>query len=601
MSTQISVLTGSGSTPPPVVKNTSIEAGTLPTALHQSASKPVKPVGAIVNSRFVGLPDGRQVQVGRDQAGTWWVVTPNSDGKSKNFYRIEGNTNPSDATIRAMIAANHFSTVYGPNGGKVPNRSSPSTLNDVFESIQRDPNNARGVLEKIEALNPAERKQLVDRLIATPTDKGNLLERFIGETKRKAFFNNLDDAQVNRLMQALIPGQSAKNLVQISNAFRKTDTNQNDNSLAFAQALGKMGTEGQKLGVINEQLSATKKGDRNAAVLVAVAIGSLKDKASIQSVVDSLDKMGPKTVQNLVAAAAGLRIPFFDETSGYRPLQVSTPKVYEDLMNAVAKSDNARQKTKFVLAATSQIERVRGSGGVYPSSVSNPDVKHLLKGINLVVGSDPSGVIENVLLQDKGLNAMKVYNKALIETDQAQVIALNMRMIQLGPDYINKLKQQYPDGIPESDLKKIEEAQADLILQRFNSFEVRNGQNSTQVATTLGVYMGTAAAAINSITTDRARVLALTSAIFTGSADSFKEVFNESYKTLKLPNSLIIAFTKPLVSFLSANFAIDEAQKDKKQLQELLTVAVPRKNGVRAQGEGFTGFNSGYNWGLNNS
>ena len=156
------------------------------------------------------------------------------------------------------------------------------------------------------------------------------------------------------------------------------------------------------------------------------------------------------------------------------------------------------------------------------------------------------------------------------------------------------LRKKYPDGIPPKELEKELKNQADYIFKRFNSLETRNGQSGRQVATTIGTYMATVNAGIDSITSDRNRQMAIFGLAFTGSADVSKEYLNIWFSAQKLPISIAIAIAKPVVNYTLGTAALNAAKEDKDLKAALNLMAIPHKNGVRVQGEGFNDYGGAF-------
>jgi hypothetical protein len=563
------------------------------------ANQATKPSGSFQQSSFVGLPDGRQVQVGRDQEGTWWVVTPDRDKKShKNFYRLEGRTSPTDASIRAKISDGQFSTVYGLKGAVVQNRATCKPSDEVFQAIKLDPQNARGVVQKIEALSPPERNQLIEKLAQTNHGNETLLEKFLGERKHKGFENLNQDMERRLLMRALVPGQTPEHLNKIYKGFKEDYFEDKgavkENRYAFAEVLANTATESQKVGLINLALVDLKKekGDSYAGFLAARLIGSLKSPAEVAKIIEKIDRTA---AAKLVKSAVTTRLEGGTDRFGLGIVtQSSSADVYQGLMKAVSLTDNAREKSKFVAASGGVLTELRSGG----SDLTKTTRKQVLNGMNAVIGSDPSGVIENTLLQDgrpSGIKAMKEYNRALLDCGMEEVIGLNLKSLQLGSSYMKGLRQKYPKGIPPKELEKEIKNQADYIFKRFNSLETRNGQSGRQVATTIGTYMATVNAGIDSITSDRTRQMAIFGLAFTGSADVSKEYLNIWFSAQKLPISVAIAIAKPVVNYTLGTAAFNAAKEDKDLRAALNLIAVPHnEKGVRVQGEGFNDYGGAF-------
>jgi len=561
-----------------------------------------KPSGGFEQSRFIGLPDGRQVQVGRDEKSTWWVVTPNQDGKSKNFYRLPGG-NPSDASIRAKISAGFYSTVYRPGGKVVQNRftganQATNPVDNVFQAIKRDSKGHPGIVQKIEKLSPAGRNLLVAKLAQAKHGNETLLEKFLGEFKHNKGSENLNDDMERRfLMRALVRGQTPEHLNKIYKGFKDVEGYFNgrgqtakENRYAFAEVLANTASESQKIGLIKFALADSIKGDSYAGYLAARLIGSLKSTAEVGKIIENIDR---SAASKLVKSAVTITDVGHDPGALGFTYQISRADVYQWLMKAVSLTGNAREKSKFVAASGDVLSDLRNSG-------ADPDKatrKQVLNGMNAVIGSDPSAVIENTLLQEgrpSGIKAMKEYNRALVECGMPDVIGLNLKSLQLGSSYMKWLNKKYPDGIPTKELEKELKNQPDYIFKRFNSLEIRNGQSGPQVATTIGSYMATVNAGIDSITTDRNRQLAIFGLAFTGSADVNKEYMGIWFSAQKFPIGVATAIAKPLVNYILGTAAFNAAKEDKDLKAALNLIAVPRKNGVRVQSEAFNAYGGAF-------
>jgi hypothetical protein len=81
------------------------------------------PALGLKSRQWVGVPDGRQVLLGQDESGDWWVVTPKRDGRGFNFYRVGDEFSFALVQkIREGIWNHGYSTVYDKEG-KVKNNS----------------------------------------------------------------------------------------------------------------------------------------------------------------------------------------------------------------------------------------------------------------------------------------------------------------------------------------------------------------------------------------------------------------------------------------------------------------------------------------------
>jgi hypothetical protein len=619
----------------PKLVSTSTSTSTSTSGVPAAQTKRV-PNGELKQGKFVGLPppDGRQVFLGKDGEGAWWVVTPNQNHPSgKNTYRFASK--PSDDQLRTMIAKRHFSTFYNqtpvsgqrpvtpklvPTSTPAPKATSASgtpqtsnaTAGATLQLIQKNPANTSGIVEKILTLPRSERYSLVAELLEKKARRGNenLLTEVLGKAEPLSSNGSVPNQnqkayQTSLLMRALIPGQSAKHLYEIYKTFERQAMSGGMplNAVSFADTIAQKATDAQKLDLIKECLTKLdKQGDKQAGYLAAKLIGSLDNPAQVSGVVKDLTR---GTVSKLVSASLLQWIekvppPLRMQAAALvnSPFELkSNADAYKELMVAIGKTDNARVKASFIAGSGDVLSKLNSDDLLVPRSNRRETLKTVLTAMTGVISRDPTGVIENTILQSgkpDGLKTLKAYNSQLLQCNMPEVIVANLRLLQLGTTYVRELSKRYPEGIPDADLQMEMKKQADHVMKRFNSQEIRAGYSGYQVARTMGSYMGTVGSAIDSRSTERSRMLAVFGLGFTGSADVSKELLNVYFSEQKLEVSLVVAILKPLVNYTLGSGALAAAQKDKDSKAALMQIAVPQKGGVQAQGAGVEAFSAGY-------
>ena len=109
--------------------------------------------------KFIGVPDGRQVLLGRlKNSKHWFVLTPGDDGAFK-YYQI-AEKRPSDDDIRAKILGGGFTTAWGREGTPVSGRfvGSGPIANLPSERINVEVGSNGLSVTSPEALDPASRR-----------------------------------------------------------------------------------------------------------------------------------------------------------------------------------------------------------------------------------------------------------------------------------------------------------------------------------------------------------------------------------------------------------------------------------------------------------
>jgi hypothetical protein len=108
--------------------------------------------------KFVGVPDGRQVLVGRlKNSKHWFVLTPGDEGFK--YYQV-GEKRPSDDEIRAKILGGGFTKAWGPENSIVSGRFAGSgTIANVPSEKVRIESGSNGlIVASPETLDPASRR-----------------------------------------------------------------------------------------------------------------------------------------------------------------------------------------------------------------------------------------------------------------------------------------------------------------------------------------------------------------------------------------------------------------------------------------------------------
>ncbi len=426
-------------------------------------------------------------------------------------------------------------------------------------------------------LKPAERKAWINLLAREQSGDGTLLQRWLGEvtTRGPGALAGLDAKERRALFAALVLGQDGANLERI---FRSVVNHYQADRGApryqdeFAAAVAVRGNGLQKLDLIRRLRDDAAAGDLAAARTVGTLIGSLTDPGQIKHALQLLDRRGMDAVvaASLSVRSAGVTTNMFGGNTARVDVDGTR---YEALAQAVARSGNAREKGGFVAASGALLKLVSGldvgKAGVAAAGT-------VAAGMSKVIGSDVNGVIENAMLQNtregasSGREALKRYALMLVETGRGAHLGAITVSLQRG----NDLKQDP--------------------MQFLSARLVRSGEAPSFVhARVMGDWLGIMRSALQSRIVSHDQAIAVSAMVFSGSADTFKELGSAAFPAFRLPISVGSALSKQAVMSSLLAFRNELTRADLDFGRALYEGALPRHpNGVEATGDWVTTMNA---------
>ncbi len=468
-----------------------------------------------------------------------------------------------------------------PVAAAVPNYN-PAKVNAAFAKIRSTffqprmvwKDELTSISASFERLSSPERRSLVNLLSRAPDAQNNsLLTRWLERATARGLgaFDGLDSAGRAQLWKQLVVGQDAQNLVRIFASIGEQKspsiTTSEQNRMQFAQAVGTKGTAQQKLAWVTEfkrkaVAGSTEASTNTAGRATALVIASLTDPRLISACVAALGREGMDAVVRAclptrdVAAEGSLAASMGAETPDTR--------LFQKLAATMTRSNNAREKAAFIAASGKAID------ALYEQRAGAKTLGEVSGAISTVIGTDTTGVIENVLLQNTtqggsgGPAALKSYVQALLDSGQgaADVGAITLQL-QRG----NDLKQDP--------------------LNHLAQRESRSGEQPTYVrARVMGGWLGLVGSAAQARTGRRDANAAYASLIFTGGIDTLKEIVGARFPGLKVAVGIATPALKAAVNAGLLTWRNQAAQQDRNFAQGLIEGAMPRyRNGVEATAE----------------
>ena len=453
----------------------------------------------------------------------------------------------------------------------------PTRVNAAFAQVKRvleQPivwkSDLINVTNLLDDMSGAEKQSLVN-LLATRTTSRNklsmlalLLNRAVdhqigefdglGETGRKSR---------QSFLQKLVPGQDKANLARIFFSFddRKHPSLKETQASAmqYAKAVADTGSAQQKVDFVSalrtHATTWTADPARNkSGRAIAEVMASMTDTKQISACLKILGREG-------MDAVVRSSVPLRDASATPGQEEVDT-QLFTRLATAVSRLGNAREKAAFVAASGSLLDGLTGQPA---ASLNKKQVGELVQAISTVIGTDTTGVIENVMVQNasqrrsSGPAALQCYVRAAIDSGFGKDVGAITLQLQRGNDL-----QSDP-------------------AEYLGFAESRSGQAKTFVrARVMGGWLGIVGAAVQSRTTARDTNTAYASLLFSTGVDSLKEVVGARFPGFKLSAGLLAPAVKLGANAALLNFRNEAAKGDRKFALGLYEGALPRIDGVES-------------------
>jgi hypothetical protein len=428
---------------------------------------------------------------------------------------------------------------------------------------------------KIERLNPNERCSLVNLLARSPdaSKQTSLLSRWLTRATAQnglGPFDGLGQTELTRLWTQLVPGQDKANLVRIFGAIGSIKhpaiSGAEANRMRFAGAVAATGNAQQKLDFVAGLKPFALAGAKDASTstsgrAIATVIAETADPKLLSAYVQTLGRKGLDVAVEASApireyAAAGSQ----SEAVALEPIDT---RLFRKLASTFSQSTNALEKAAFVAATGNVLDNVNVN--VVGPNLRRKELGELSEAISTVISTDTNGIIENVLLQtsvyggSNGPGALRSYVQALLDSGQ-------------GVSDAGVITQQLQRG------NNLREEPTQYLAKR----ESRSGQEPTFVrAAVLGGWLGLVGAAVNTRSGKRDTNAALSSLIFSGTADAMKEVLGARFAGLKGALGIATPALKTSINTGLLNWRNEATKADRSFAQGLVHGAIPRyKSGV---------------------
>ena len=418
-----------------------------------------------------------------------------------------------------------------------------------------------------ERLGPPERQSLVN-LMARPSDRGHLplLTRWLARATHNsvAAFDGLDAKGRVQLWKQLVVGQDKANLVRIFQAIGQPNNpslkDGEHHQMQFAQAIATSGSAQQRTDFIDALLPAALKGKTDAATnrsarAIAVLMAEMKDPQQISQWVKTLYREGMDAV-----VAASLPTRGAGSVAGF---EAADTKLFQRLATAMSLSTKASEKAIFVAAAGPVLEGLNNTA-IGPNQ-NRKQLGEVSRAISTVIGTNTTGVIENVMLQNSdssrsnGPAALKAFARAALDSGCGKDLGAITLLLQRG----NDLKTD----------------PMDYLAQRAN----RTGAPGTYAnAWVMGGWLGLVGAAVRSRINRRDTNAANSGLMFAGLMDTAKELISVRFPVFKLVSPAV----KTAVIFSVLNWRQQATGADLEFAQNLMRGALPRHSiGVEARAD----------------
>ncbi len=489
-----------------------------------------------------------------------------------------------DATPRSLPPASSepsaLVALAGSNAGATSNYS-PADVNAAFTKIRSTffkphtvwKNELTELSATFNSLSPTERRSLVNLLSRAPNaENRSLLSCWIGRvtTRGIAAFDGLDAKGRTRFWEQLVVGQDKQNLVRIFSSIEKNVNpsmrEREHHSMEFARVLGVSGSAQQKLGFAGELNQRAVAGSTDAATnsdgrAVAWVLSRTTDPKLLSACVKVLGRAG---MDSVVQASLPTR-DAADSTAIAQAYEPIDTRLYESLAAVMSHSRNAREKSAFVAASGRVIDALNTN--VVGPNLRRKELAAVSRAISTVIGTDPTGIIENVMLQNTvqgrsgGPAALKSYAQALLDSGKgaADIGAITLQL-QRGNDL-----QQDP-------------------MAYLSKPESRSGEKPTFVrARVMGGWLGLVGSAVQSRIAKRDSNAAYSSLVFTSSIDALKELVGARFPGFKVAVGLLAPALKAAVNSGLLSWRNEATKSDRSFAQGLVEGAMPRyRNGVEA-------------------
>jgi hypothetical protein len=458
-----------------------------------------------------------------------------------------------------------------------------TNINSVFVSMKETFTQPRQVWKdeltaisaKIERLSPAERRSLVNLLARSPdaSKQTSLLSRWLNRATAQngmGPFDGLGQTGLARLWTQLVPGQDKANLVRIFGAIGSIKhpaiSGAEANRMQFARAVAASGNTQQKLDFVTGLKPFALAGSKDAATstsgrAIATVIAGTDDPKLLSAYVQTLGRQGLDVAVEASAptreySAAGSQ----SEATALEPVDT---RLFQKLALTFSRSANALEKAAFVAATGNVLDNINVN--LVGPNLRRKELGELSKAISTVIGTDTNGIIENVLLQtsvyggSNGPDALRSYIQALLDSGK-------------GVSDAGVITQQLQRG------NNLSEEPIQYLAKR----ESRSGQEPTFVrASVLGGWIGLVGAAVNKRSGKRDTNAALSSLIFSGTADAMKEVLGARFAGLKGALGVATPALKTSINMGLLNWRNEATKADRSFAQGLVHGAIPRyKSGV---------------------
>ena len=454
----------------------------------------------------------------------------------------------------------------------------PASVNAVFSKVKavfEQPvvwkNDLTEISTQLDRLSPRERQSLVN-LMARTASCGHLslLTCWLNRATHQslAAFDGLCEKARNHLWKQLVVGQDKANLVRIFHA----TSDQNNPSIKegeyhpmqFAKAVAATCSPQQRMDFVSALLPNAIAWSKDASTnksgrAIAVVMATMTDPAQISACVKMLGREGMDAVvqASLPTRDAGT-IP------GLEPVDT---KMFRGLAATIARSSIAREKAAFVSAAGPVLETLNNA--VIGPNKNREPLKEITEAISTVIGTDTTGVIENVMMQNTAQNrssgpaALRAYARAVLDSGRGVDLGAITLQLQRG----NDLK-----GEPNA-----------YLGQKAS----RSGEEPTYArARVMGGWLGLMGSAVQTRINRRDSNAAYSSLLFSGTVDIMKELVGARFPGFKMAAGVAAPALKTAINLALFNWRNEATKSDRTFAQGLIEGALPRhRNGVESTSE----------------
>ena len=463
---------------------------------------------------------------------------------------------------RALAAPNYLPTKVNATLAKV---------NAVFAQPVVWKNDLVAISAAFTRLSPPERQSLVN-LMARPSARGELplLTRWLSRVTHlgMAAFDGLDEKGRLDLWKQLVVGQDKANLARIFQAANQPSCpsikKREYHQMQFAQAIAAGGSVQQRIDFASAlhpgAVAGAKDPETNrSGRAIAVVMAASTDPTQITAFVKTLGREGMDAV-----VQASLPTRDAGNILSFQPMDTG---LFRRLASAMALSGNAREKASFVSSTGLMVELLNNTA--IGQNRNRKQLGEVSRAISAVIGTDTTGVIENVMLQStsenrsSGAAALKAYARAALDSGIGTDLGAITLQLQRGNDL--KTDPMAYLGKPES----------------------RSGEQPTYArARVMGGWLGLVSSAVQTRINRRDTNAAYSSLLFTGSVDVLKEVVGGRFPPLKIAVSLAAPALKTAINFGLLNWRNEATKTDRSFAQGLIEGALPRhRNGVESTAE----------------